>query len=593
MALGDIIATAQTKRWATNAPYVKLTVTQGSWNGGASTYNYTFEYIASSAASASSPRTYRIKIGSLDVTGTFDINGKAGTKTIKSGSVTIQKGVSKKAITVYCSFEFNLTWSGTYAGKIYDSTSFELAAKTQYKITYNANGGTSAPATHTKLYGEDLKLTTATPTREGYTFKGWAITSSSAVAYAPGATYSTNASQTLYAVWEQNTYTITLAAKGGIVSPASITKQKNVDVELPTPTLSGYTFKGWSISSTQNVISYAPGAMYTGNADALLYAVWVADYTKPIISNLTIERCDADGNITDTGTSALVEFAWTTTRSVKEIAISYPNGFITMQSFVTSGNVSRIVGNGAFSLGDSYTITVSITDKTGASTSASGTLLGKVYPIHFKAGGNGAAIGKKSELDDTFEVDYKTVFYKPVEFKGGTEGGGESSFEPSFVRVCRVNDTSNLSTSYNYFGGISGNPVADIQKGNLTYAARTLATFGDRINTETHGVLIGANVHTVRVTGTVCLKNNGSESALMALHVLKVRGNESTIEATGRCRLLATEVLTMTASTIIEVEEGDYICLQGYKGIKGIDITIQGTSNQSTKITQLCVEAIG
>lgn len=72
-----------------------------------------------------------------------------------------------------------------------------------YSVTYNANGGTGAPANQTKTYGKALTLSTTIPTRTNYNFKGWGTSASaSTVAYAAGASYTNNAGATLYAVWE-------------------------------------------------------------------------------------------------------------------------------------------------------------------------------------------------------------------------------------------------------------------------------------------------------------------------------------------------------------------------------------------------------
>lgn len=72
-----------------------------------------------------------------------------------------------------------------------------------YTVTYNANGGTGAPANQTKTYGVTLTLSGTKPTRANYTFKGWGTSASATtVSYAAGANYTTNASITLYAVWE-------------------------------------------------------------------------------------------------------------------------------------------------------------------------------------------------------------------------------------------------------------------------------------------------------------------------------------------------------------------------------------------------------
>ena len=73
---------------------------------------------------------------------------------------------------------------------------------TTYTVTYDANGGTGAPAMQTKMQGEALTLSTAKPTREGYTFLGWAENAdAAAVQYQPGDSFTKDADTTLYAVW--------------------------------------------------------------------------------------------------------------------------------------------------------------------------------------------------------------------------------------------------------------------------------------------------------------------------------------------------------------------------------------------------------
>lgn len=71
-----------------------------------------------------------------------------------------------------------------------------------YTVTYDANGGTGAPAAQTKKYGKTLTLSNTVPTRKGHTFLGWATAANAATAaYQPGAGFKTNADTTLYALW--------------------------------------------------------------------------------------------------------------------------------------------------------------------------------------------------------------------------------------------------------------------------------------------------------------------------------------------------------------------------------------------------------
>lgn len=89
------------------------------------------------------------------------------------------------------------------AGTNGDTTLYAVWKAVTYTVSYNANGGTGAPASQTKTHGVTLKLQTGTPTRNLYTFKGWGTSAgSTTVAYQPGANYTTNAAITLYAIWE-------------------------------------------------------------------------------------------------------------------------------------------------------------------------------------------------------------------------------------------------------------------------------------------------------------------------------------------------------------------------------------------------------
>ena len=94
--------------------------------------------------------------------------------------------------------------SYVYENKTGGSLSFTFP---QYDITYNANGGSGAPNGQTKNYFSNLTLQSGKPTRTGYTFIGWATSSTATTAeYSPGSTFKTNKSTTLYAVWSINAY---------------------------------------------------------------------------------------------------------------------------------------------------------------------------------------------------------------------------------------------------------------------------------------------------------------------------------------------------------------------------------------------------
>ncbi len=77
-----------------------------------------------------------------------------------------------------------------------------------YQVGFDLNGceGT-VPAPVSKRYGVGAVIPPEAPTREGYTFLGWARSSDAKTPdYLPGASYNENATVTLFAIWSDTTY---------------------------------------------------------------------------------------------------------------------------------------------------------------------------------------------------------------------------------------------------------------------------------------------------------------------------------------------------------------------------------------------------
>ena len=164
-----------------------------------------------------------------------------------------------------------------HAGTKTASGSIDISAKSTYTVSYNANGGSGAPSSQTKVHGVALTLSSTKPTRTGYTFKGWGTSSSdTTVDYSAGGSYTNNANITLYAIWQSNTFTVSYNANGGSGAPSNQTKIYGVNLTLSStvPTRTGYTFKGWGTSSSATSVSYSAGGTYSSNASITLYAVW-------------------------------------------------------------------------------------------------------------------------------------------------------------------------------------------------------------------------------------------------------------------------------------------------------------------------------
>ncbi|MBE6688895.1 MAG: hypothetical protein E7588_06410 [Ruminococcaceae bacterium] len=164
--------------------------------------------------------------------------------------------------------------SATTMSTVGDRTLYAHWTPSTYTVTYNANGGTNAPAVQTKTHGVNLTLSAAYPTRTGYIFQGWSTSASGSVVYGAGANYTANANATLYAVWLPTNLTVYFDANGGTNSTSSkVVTYTSTYGTLPTPTKTGYSFNGWYTSSSGGTQITSSSTVNT-SADHTLYAQW-------------------------------------------------------------------------------------------------------------------------------------------------------------------------------------------------------------------------------------------------------------------------------------------------------------------------------
>lgn len=168
---------------------------------------------------------------------------------------------------------------------------YAVWAANNYTIVYDANGGSNAPGEQTGIaFDEEVALADGEPTRSGYRFLGWSLTSGSiGAAYQPGdkvkgLVANDGDEVILYAVWAANSYTIAFDANGGSNAPANIQAEYDETVYIPssTPSRYGYNFLGWARSKTATRAEYSAGASVTrltasSGGVVTFYAVWKAD----------------------------------------------------------------------------------------------------------------------------------------------------------------------------------------------------------------------------------------------------------------------------------------------------------------------------
>ena len=126
-------------------------------------------------------------------------------------AIRANNGDNNAAVTWYVCATQVTDITNNYATYTFDAngTAEYFYAPVAYNIAYDANGGSNAPSTQVKTYGQNLVLSSQIPTYNGYDFVGWAQAGEDTI-YSPGQTLSSDLSRysgatiTFYAVWVQD-----------------------------------------------------------------------------------------------------------------------------------------------------------------------------------------------------------------------------------------------------------------------------------------------------------------------------------------------------------------------------------------------------
>lgn len=131
-----------------------------------------------------------------------------------------------------------------------------------YTVTWNGNGGTPSKSSSSFHYNDALG-TLPTATRTGYTFKGWSTSASGSVNVST--TTKVTGNVTYYAVWQINSYTLTVTAGTGGTVSGSGTYNYGATATLKATPSAGYHFVKWSDGNTNasRTVTVTGNATYT------------------------------------------------------------------------------------------------------------------------------------------------------------------------------------------------------------------------------------------------------------------------------------------------------------------------------------------
>lgn len=168
----------------------------------------------------------------------------------------------------------------------------------KYTVSFNVTGGNGEFDNIVVEYGTTYG-TLPVPTRTGYTFDGWWTARDGGSQVTADTTVSITSSQTLYAHWTANVYSVTLHFDGGWItwngseqqitaSPFVTNYTYGVGLPLPTFGKTGYTAGGWHLAEDGS----DPATYSIGTSDSVDKVFWAKFTAKSY--NVTLDNQGAD-----------------------------------------------------------------------------------------------------------------------------------------------------------------------------------------------------------------------------------------------------------------------------------------------------------
>lgn len=435
-----------------------------------------------------------------------------------------------------------------------------MATANVFYVTYDANGGTGAPAKQAFLFGSADPISTAIPSRTGYTFVKW-VSDPNNQDFAPGDPIPSGwRSFTLVAQWEANTYSIVYNYDGGTAganAPTSVTFDTGFNVS--NPTRSDYVFAGWNVTGMDGTLHYFGVSSSDYNqsyetsftkteatwfknltavaGDEIIFtAVWTSVDVE--IAAVTLKYLDATGNmltITD-----LTKVPMATTVYVYH---TYTNNSGTTQTVNGYHNGSMISDNGMteFTLAPGTSITV----RAGSFMPALGenSITGHVYLDGCSYGdtskeSNGNNNSKSITYTVIFDVELVEIYLTDMNGNRLDPDNIIAGITVQVHHVYRNNSAGSISVDF-YHNGTQFGSIADMASKSVQDVVAATITPSEAGSTTYSGALYRQGKNGFTETCESNLSNNSK-----TLTVTVVKGPELEFYETGAPLRVGADVFT-------------------------------------------------
>ena len=452
-----------------SAPTLKLEVTPQDYNVEENTtpVKYMFTIERPSQINSNASKAYSINIGDEVINGSTLVGG-SGTKTIKTGTVTVKHNVDgTKVMNISFSINIAITWSDVYNGIVSSNGIMQLPTIPR----------ATEPSVKSSATLNDTVAISTPRKSESFTHKLYAIINSNKVLIAENVTTSYNWKIPLsYANYITETEKATCKISCETYNGDTLVGTKNVSMTLNVPSnvipsingvnvtegtgisLKGYvegksklnvviSASGVYGSAIKTITSKLNGVVYKGlsfvtetldfstnkNLDVTItdsrgrtqttsISITPMAYKSPRILKFDVNRCLQDGTLNDSGTYLKIDYSYEISSLNNQNTKSVEFYYETVSSFDTFKTLtSDYVSSGSFitditfSTDISYVLRMKVSDMfTDVKSYINIDTDSVTFDIH--SSGQGMALGKVSEEQDLFDVNWLAKFRKRVEF---------------------------------------------------------------------------------------------------------------------------------------------------------------------------------